>query len=119
MLVEKCVYPEPTPPCCTTVFLVTAITPAMFTIYQGWPTSQRLRATFFSVLLQRATSYTLAYVIITPSFTPAGGAFLCSDIQTDRHTMLLDGVVAPLKNMVYGGFNKKREITPAPAPHGE
>ena len=34
---------------------------------QGWPTSQRLRATFFTVLPQRATSYIWAHMNITPS----------------------------------------------------
>ena len=37
-------------------------------ICQGWPTSQRPRATFLTVLPQRATSYTLAHMKITPSF---------------------------------------------------
>jgi len=34
---------------------------------QGWPTSQRSRATFLTVLQQRATSYTWAHMNITPS----------------------------------------------------
>ena len=40
-------------------------------IQQGWPTSQRPRATFFTVLLQRATSYTWAHMNITPSHIPS------------------------------------------------
>ena len=34
---------------------------------QGWPTSQRPRATFLTVLQQRATSYIWAHMNITPS----------------------------------------------------
>ena len=36
-------------------------------LLQGWPTSQRRRATFITVLQQRATSYTWAHMNITPS----------------------------------------------------
>ena len=35
-------------------------------IYQGWPTSQIPRATFLTMLSQRATSYTWAQMNITP-----------------------------------------------------
>uniref|UniRef100_A0A3Q3EP76 MHC class I-like antigen recognition-like domain-containing protein n=1 Tax=Labrus bergylta TaxID=56723 RepID=A0A3Q3EP76_9LABR len=39
----------------------------MHALEQGWPTSQRLRATCFTVLLQRATSYTQAHINIALS----------------------------------------------------
>ena len=47
------------------------------TLYQGWPTSQRLRATFLTVLPQRAISYTLALINIVPSL-PHSHTHLCS-----------------------------------------
>jgi len=37
-------------------------------LYQGWPSSQRRRATFLTVLPQRASSYTWAHVNITHLF---------------------------------------------------
>jgi len=45
---------------------------------QGWPASHRPRATFPTVLLQRATSYTWANMNITPSL-PNSHTHLCSD----------------------------------------
>ena len=41
----------------------------IFIVCQGWPTTLRRRATFFTVLQQRAISYTRAYKKITPPLT--------------------------------------------------
>jgi len=46
-------------------------------VVQGRPTSQRPRATFLTVLPQRATSYTWAHMNITPSL-PHSPTCLCS-----------------------------------------
>ena len=46
-------------------------------IYQGWPTSLRRRATFLTVLQQRAISYTRTYKKITPPLTYSR-TYLCS-----------------------------------------
>jgi len=45
-------------------------------LLQGWPTSQIPRATFLTVLQQRATLYTWAHMNVTPSL-PLSHTYFC------------------------------------------
>jgi len=59
------------------VHIISIIISIWFLLYQGWPTSQGPRDTSLTVLPQRATSYTWAYMNITPAL-PHAHTYLCS-----------------------------------------
>ena len=54
-----------------------ALLDRLYTLMQGWPTSQRSRATFVTVLPYRASSHTCAHMDITP-FLPHSHAYFFS-----------------------------------------